>query len=226
MRAPSLRRQADVQSVPSQLVYVGSDYHVSAVDASNGNVAWTFKTTAKDGCSDLPALLVEDGVLFVAGDGRVWALDAFTGIMRWKADLAPTKRTHNTLATLRSTPLCQPPDFDPTAPRAARTPKAHTLYASFAGRVVPLDAPTGNQTHLSYTNPRGAEFDLTSSLGKSPATALAQLPASFEALAAAGRRVARFRLANGAVVWSVKLPAPIVSAAVGGGAVTLLPAAG
>ncbi|KAI9352956.1 hypothetical protein DFJ73DRAFT_795484 [Zopfochytrium polystomum] len=217
--------QADVQSVPSQLVYVGSDYHVSAVDASNGNVEWTFKTTAKDGCSDLPALLVEDGVLFVAGDGRVWALDAFTGMMqRWKADLAPTKRTHNTLATLRSTPLCQPPDFDPTAPRAARTPKAHTLYASFAGRVVPLDAPTGNQTHLSYTNPRGAEFDLTSSLGKSPATALAPLPASFEALAAAGRRVVRFRLANGAVVWSAKLPAPIVSATVGGGAVTLLPA--
>ncbi|KAI9352957.1 hypothetical protein DFJ73DRAFT_795485 [Zopfochytrium polystomum] len=188
--------QADMQSVPSQLVYGGLDYHVSAVDASNGNVEWTFKTTAKDGCSDLPALLVEDGVLFVAGDGRVWALDAFTGIMT----------------------STRPP------PRAARTPKAHTLYASFAGRVVPLDAPTGNQTHLSYTNPRGAEFDLTSSLGKSPATALAPLPASFEALAAAGRRVARFRLANGAVVWSAKLPAPIVSATVGGGAVTLLPA--
>ncbi|KAJ1558238.1 hypothetical protein HK405_014108, partial [Cladochytrium tenue] len=61
------------------VVYVAANFTVRAVRLSDGADLWEFRPPVLANFSTTPSLLVEDGVLYVAGNGRVYALDAAKG---------------------------------------------------------------------------------------------------------------------------------------------------
>lgn len=68
--------------VHNGIAYLGSvDWHVYAVDTTNGWNVWRFRTSKPVISSPI---LVDDKLIFGSADGFVYALDASTGRERWK----------------------------------------------------------------------------------------------------------------------------------------------
>lgn len=102
--------------IKGNIVFFGSlDHKVYAVAADTGERIWSFIADAEIVCT---ASADEDSVYVAADDGCLYALDAKSGALRWKAGLCRTPPsatpTHQTLA--KSQPLVPP--WRPDGPAA------------------------------------------------------------------------------------------------------------
>ncbi|KAI9342738.1 hypothetical protein DFJ73DRAFT_944045 [Zopfochytrium polystomum] len=133
---------------------------VQARRLSDGAILWSF---VDDGLGPHPFLLIEDGVLHVGGVGELFALDARSGSLLWST-VVPEIRIHIILATMRSSPLYVPRNYDPSsgrpwvaAPAAAGSSASSReekkgpsdapvspLFASIREQIVQLDPSTGH----------------------------------------------------------------------------------
>ena len=82
------------------LLFVGTHGHVRAIGKRHGRRVWD--TSLPGTGYDVVTLLYEDGVLFAASKGYLFALDALTGEIRWKNGLKGLGNDHVLLATTRS----------------------------------------------------------------------------------------------------------------------------
>ncbi|KAJ3186400.1 hypothetical protein HK101_009678, partial [Irineochytrium annulatum] len=189
---------------PEDVVYVAVNHMVRAVRISDGSDLWDFKTPMTAGCSTQPHLLSEDGLLYVAGNGRIFALDCMTGNLVWQADVK--HREYCILATMRS--------GDPTnnIPNHLRGQKASsggksdpvdalmcaahgyvTLVRRSNGEVLPL--PNGGKK-VGEVAMNGRGFVTTN---------VVAVPSVNSFLAAAGVNLRRIDVEKGSVVWENRL---------------------
>ncbi|KAJ3193815.1 hypothetical protein HK101_004030 [Irineochytrium annulatum] len=85
---------------PDDMIYVSHNYIVRAIRMCDGVQLWEHKTGLFGGYGTQPHLLIEDGTLYVAGQGRVFALKASKGTLLWQSDIK--RRGLSILATMRS----------------------------------------------------------------------------------------------------------------------------
>ncbi|KAJ3177055.1 hypothetical protein HK101_010327 [Irineochytrium annulatum] len=189
---------------PEDVVYVAVNHMVRAVRISDGSDLWEFRTPMAAGCSSQPHLLSEDGLLYVAGNGRIFALDCMTGNLVWQADVK--HREYCILATMRS--------GDPTnnIPNHLRGQKASsggksdpvdalmcaahgyvTLVRRSNGEVLPL--PNGGKK-VGEVAMNGRGFVTTN---------VVAVPSVNSFLAAAGVNLRRINVETGHVVWENRL---------------------
>ena len=69
---------------PTDLLYVTFGTTVAALDKDSGKTEWTW-TVPKGGTYN--ALLVEGETVFVSASGYMYALDAWSGKLRWSNEL-------------------------------------------------------------------------------------------------------------------------------------------
>ncbi|KAI9331409.1 hypothetical protein DFJ73DRAFT_963703 [Zopfochytrium polystomum] len=112
---------------------------VQARRLSDGAILWSF---VDDGLGPHPFLLIEDGVLYVGGLGELFALDARSGSLLWST-VVPEIRIHIILATMRSTPLYVPRNYDPSSgrPWVAAPAASGSSASSREEKMGPSDAP-------------------------------------------------------------------------------------
>ena len=65
----------------SELVFVGFNHRVFALDRHTGEKVWSWK--GAEGMSNYVAMLLDDDRLIVSIEGYTWALDAATGAEMW-----------------------------------------------------------------------------------------------------------------------------------------------
>ena len=82
------------------LLFIGTHGHVRAVGKKHGRKVWN--TSLPSTGYGLVTLLHEDGVLYAASYGRLFALDALTGEILWKNGLRGLGNADVLLATTRS----------------------------------------------------------------------------------------------------------------------------
>ncbi|KAI9354096.1 hypothetical protein DFJ73DRAFT_759532 [Zopfochytrium polystomum] len=193
------------------IVFVAARFVVRAIRLSDGADLWEFATPIHSGASTLPSLLIEDGVLYVAGNGRVYALDPLKGQQIWFSDIR--HRFYCTLATMRSSPLYRPQRFDPssTTPyEVAKSPLQEAVFFNSLGYVTPTDANTGSPIDADIVL-KGVGFT---------AGAIIPLPSSNSAIVASGVNLRRVSLTDGSLMWEntlKKMGLGVVSVLVGAG---------
>ncbi|KAJ1561193.1 hypothetical protein HK405_004644, partial [Cladochytrium tenue] len=187
--------------LPADVVFVAANYVVRAVRLSDGADLWEFRLPTVATFWDSPALLIEDGVLYVARRGRVHAIDALKGHQLWSVDLA-VKETIFDIATMRSSPLCRPSGFDPSAqsPQDRDQSKkpdvlAGVLVAGALGTIKLLSQADGQPLPLASAVAGAALAHTT----------VIPLPASGSLLVACGVNLRRFDLDSGTLIWENRL---------------------
>jgi hypothetical protein len=85
-----------------ELVYVGLNGRVAALDRDTGEIAWEWR--ASNGKA-YPAMLVDGDRLLVSMDGYTYALDAYTGEQLWYNPLQGYGVGPPSLASCRSQAL-------------------------------------------------------------------------------------------------------------------------
>ena len=71
----------------SDLLFVGFNSRVVALNKTDGHLVWEWKTPKGSGYA---AVLVDGSQLFVSVDGYTFALDPYTGAQRWSNGLKGT----------------------------------------------------------------------------------------------------------------------------------------
>ncbi|KAI8804349.1 quinon protein alcohol dehydrogenase-like superfamily [Cladochytrium replicatum] len=199
--------------------FVGVNGKVRAIRLDDGADLWEFKTELLMGATQLPALLIEDGVLFIGGRKRVWAVDAFKGQELWCTVLPHGFKYHN-LATMRSSPLSRPARFDPSSTSSyevsKKSPLHDCLYVGANGYITPISKVDGSPVYLD--NARLSEIVLKG-VGYVFVESIL-LPSSDSALVGAGTNIRRISLNDGQMMWENTLQGMgvgNVSMIVGGG---------
>ncbi|KAJ1561503.1 hypothetical protein HK405_003728 [Cladochytrium tenue] len=185
----------------ADVVFVAANYVVRAVRLSDGADLWEFRLPTVATFWDSPALLIEDGVLYVARRGRVHAIDALKGHQLWSVDLA-VKETVFDIATMRSSPLFRPSGFDPSVPSPQnrdqskkRDVLAGVLVAGTLGTIKLLSQADGQPLPLAGAVAGAALAH----------TRLIPLPASGSLLVSCGVNLRRFDLHSGTLIWENRL---------------------
>ncbi|KAI8799452.1 hypothetical protein BJ742DRAFT_845903 [Cladochytrium replicatum] len=177
----------------TEYVFVGANRSVRAIRLSDGADLWEFKTPLTGSCSALPALLIEDGVLFVSGNRHVWALDPHKGQKLWCAKL-PSGDSFHTLATMRSSQLCRPRRFDPSSSSpydSEKSPSSGLLYAGLSS----IDPIHGSTVYLHPPILQGTAVEAN----------IIPLPSSSTAIMACGLNVYRVTLDGSSTIWANNL---------------------
>ncbi|KAI8803050.1 quinon protein alcohol dehydrogenase-like superfamily [Cladochytrium replicatum] len=198
-------------------VFVGCNRVVRAIRLSDGADLWEFTTPLTASFSAVPALLVEDGILFVSGNRHVWALDAFRGHELWKVRL-PAGDGYHTLATMHSSALSRPSRFDPSSSATYETTKSplqNLLFVGANGYLTRIEAEQGFpalvDTNSARLNLKGTGYHEVQSV---------PLPSSNSAIVASGVNLRRIGLGDGSLMWENPLKGMglgLVSVLVGGG---------
>ncbi|KAI8807486.1 quinon protein alcohol dehydrogenase-like superfamily [Cladochytrium replicatum] len=217
--APPVQPESNLARL-ADYMFVGCNRTVRALRLSDGVDLWQFDTPMSGSCSTLPALLVEDGVLFVSGNRNVWGLDAFKGQQLWQTTL-PDGDSYHTLATMRSGPLSRPQRFDPSSVAGYETTKSalqSILFVGASGFVTRIEREQGFPAPLddksAHITIKGVGF---------PEVQAIPLPSSSTAIVAAGVNVRRISLKNNEVLWENQLKGMgfgVVTILVGGGIVS------
>ncbi|KAJ1535456.1 hypothetical protein HK405_015676, partial [Cladochytrium tenue] len=199
----------------ADVVYVALNSIVRAVRASDGADLWEFRVPFMESVSPVPSLLIEDGVLFVSGNGRVVAVDALKGQKIWAAD---TKhRGLSILATMRSSPMVRPLAFDPTAelssprPRIPSDTKPTLLQSSLlfgasgylGARPKHEEPPQPQSADPAAPLPDRQPLSIKGS-GYFPVSVV-PLPDSGDVVVASGANLRRYHLDSGDLCWENKL---------------------
>ncbi|KAI8806765.1 quinon protein alcohol dehydrogenase-like superfamily [Cladochytrium replicatum] len=201
----------------SNYVFVGCNRTVRAIRLSDGADLWEFETPLTGSCSSLPALLIEDGMLYVSGNRHVWALDPYKGQTIWQTKI-PSGDGYHILSTMRSSALCRPLNFDPSSHSPYEPSKSllqSVLYACANGYITRIERERGfpelmdqKTCHVPIS---GAGF---TEVHKIP------LPSSNTAIVASGANVRLISLESGKALWENGLKGMgfgVVSVLVGGG---------
>ncbi|KAI8814087.1 quinon protein alcohol dehydrogenase-like superfamily [Cladochytrium replicatum] len=200
----------------SGYVFVACNRTVRAVRLSDGADLWEFVAPEACSCSVLPALLVEDGILYVSGDRHVWALNPHNGKQVWRTKL-PLGDSYHTLATMRSSALCRPARFDPSSVEPYEITKSsvqNLLFASASGFITSIEREQGHSISANHFG------DIKINVLGHPVVQTIPLPSSNTAIVTAGANICRISLTNGETLWENKLDGMgvgILSVLVGGG---------
>ena len=87
---------------PADLLFVGTHGWIAALHKFTGAEAW--RTSLPRARFGVVTLLHEEGVLYAAAGGHVYALDPASGVIAWHNDLGGLGHGHLCLATLRQAP--------------------------------------------------------------------------------------------------------------------------
>ncbi|KAI8799453.1 hypothetical protein BJ742DRAFT_781394 [Cladochytrium replicatum] len=185
----------------SDYVFVAGNWAVRALRLSDGTDRWEFKTPLNASCSSLPAMLIEDGVLFLSGNRHVWAIDATTGKEMWCTKL-PSGDSWHCLSTMRSSALCRPVRFDPSSPSPYVVQKTPTEGLLFAG----LSSVDINNGNIVYVHPEPVPPTFGPVKGPLiPDPEIIPLPSSNTAIVSYGINVRRVSLNDARNVWENEL---------------------
>jgi outer membrane protein assembly factor BamB len=197
---------------PEDIAFVATNFIVRAIRISDGVDLWQHSTSIIAGSSSLPALLIEDGVLYVAGNGRVYALNPLNGQQIWFQDIG--YREHCTLATVRS----GDPTLNIPTNRRQDNINSGSRDSKSGGRVTDFKkalfvGANGYVTAISKENGERLPIPSGSICGDVPlrgtgfyATQVIPLPSDNKSyLAASGINLRLYRMETGAMVWENKL---------------------
>ncbi|KAI8804351.1 hypothetical protein BJ742DRAFT_871881 [Cladochytrium replicatum] len=181
-------------------VFVACNGKVRAVRLDDGADLWEFKTEWSNNVS-LPALLVEDGVLYSGGNRRVYAIGAYKGHQLWATSIPyPANNLHN-LATMRSSTLLRPARFDPSQSQSyephKKSPLHDCIFVGARGYITPISRQDGSP--VVYDDNRSAEITLKGAGYVHVDTVV--LPSSGTAVVGAGAVLKRIKLVDGQTVW-------------------------
>jgi outer membrane protein assembly factor BamB len=87
---------------PADLIFVGTHGWIAALHKFTGAEVW--RTSLPKAGWGIVTILHEDGVLYAAAGGHVFALDPATGTIAWHNALSGLGNGHLCLATLRQAP--------------------------------------------------------------------------------------------------------------------------
>ncbi|KAJ3021961.1 UNVERIFIED_CONTAM: hypothetical protein HDU68_009373 [Siphonaria sp. JEL0065] len=180
---------------PEDYVFVASNFVVRAVSLQTGNNIWSHSTPMLEGYSSKPFLLIENGILFVAGNGRVYALNALTGQEIWKADVI--HRQICTLATMASGNATENIPYNRHhVSSAAKPPLTDAIYFGTNGYINALSKQTGQVYIPGEITLHGVGINSSDMI---------PLAKSDAALVSAGINLRLVDLKTGKMVWENKL---------------------
>ncbi|KAI8805393.1 hypothetical protein BJ742DRAFT_741295 [Cladochytrium replicatum] len=220
--SPSAAPSISPTSVLDSYVYAAVNGRVRAMRLDDGADLWEFKTpwlsstaatvaaaalsggrvaiTSDTASSSLPALLIEDGVLYFSGNRRIWALDARNGHELWCTVLPISQGYHN-LATTRSSQLSRPARFDPTSSSGydidGKSPLYDCLFVGASGYITRLSKVDGSPVAVT----QGAKADISLRGFGAGETDTILLPVSNTAIVGAGSAIRRVNLSDGQTLW-------------------------
>ncbi len=106
---PLRGRKKEIRGTPlinDHMVWVGSeDFLIYAIDATKGEVKWTFET---GGRINTTPIVDDASVFFVSEDGLLYALDKFSGQIKWEAKTYPGAPSFNSQPGPTPNPPNQP----------------------------------------------------------------------------------------------------------------------
>ncbi|KAJ3410345.1 hypothetical protein HDV05_003875 [Chytridiales sp. JEL 0842] len=229
----------DGQEEEEDLVFVAKDAVVRALRLRDGSVVWEHvhaNYLAKGSTySSTPFLLLEGGILYVAGSGRVVALNVARGDQVWMADVDGGKG-YAVLATMKSG-LGGRRHQDVGASRQAvnlqdskDSKTSHeledALFVASNGRIVALSESTGLPLHIprpsdgKITFPSAAQHPLTQSIPLTLTTTDANGTEATEALlVSSGDELRLVDLQTGLSIWESKMDALLSATSPNPGAV-------
>ncbi|KAI9345329.1 quinon protein alcohol dehydrogenase-like superfamily [Obelidium mucronatum] len=181
---------------PEDIAYVASSSGIKAITLKTGAEIWSL--SKMEWGLTKPFLLIEDGALFAAGNGRVYALDALTGGEIWNSRL--THDGNCTLATMRSGNRTENVPLNRHYVSSSSKPSpTDAIYFGANGYINALSKETGNP----FPIPRNAEISLTGvGLNSSDMIPLAH---SDLVLVASGINLRAYDLRSGNLIWENQL---------------------
>ncbi|KAI9346740.1 hypothetical protein DFJ73DRAFT_837356, partial [Zopfochytrium polystomum] len=193
-------------------VFWASNFQVRGIRLSDGEDRWSFE---KPGLGEVPTMLIEDGTLYVGGLGILYALDALTGKHLWS--VSPGVAGQLILATMRSSPLYRPRNYDPSSPAqdleapsqektSAKETKASTSAAANSNS--PLYAGNHSKIQLAdcESGSKAPPIDLKCfSWRQGQCTGIIPLPSRKWILAHYGATLTLYSRETGTNVWQKKL---------------------